>query len=53
MWIYEDFGILTKDLKTYTYFCLMSKSLLPEELEACYQENKPTNMYSSGLFLGQ
>ena len=37
MWIYEDFGIINEGtFKSYTYLCLMSKSLVPEELEACY-----------------
>ena len=51
MEIYEDFGILKEDLKTYTYFCLMSNSLLPEELQACYNDNNPSHIWSSGLFL--
>jgi len=29
--IYLDFGILPKDLKTYTYICLISKSVLVDE----------------------
>ena len=49
--IYEEFGILPKDLKTYTYLCLMSQSLLPEELQTCYNNNKPGKVRSGGLFL--
>lgn len=32
MFIYEDFGILKKDLKTYSYICYMSKSIMVDEL---------------------
>ena len=36
--IYEEFGILKKDLKTFTYLCLMSQSVMPSELQACFNK---------------
>ena len=36
--IYEEFGILKKDLKTHTYICVMSQSLLPSEVQACFSK---------------
>jgi hypothetical protein len=29
----------------------MSQSLLPEELQTCYNNNKPGKVWSAGLFL--